>query len=47
MDKSAPVPAPDPIATSRTRSVETDAIDVIEARSAPGAAPARRSRRKR
>ncbi len=47
MDKSAPVPAPDPIASSRTRSVQTDEIDVIETRIAPGAAQARRTRRKR
>jgi aquaporin Z len=46
MDKSAPVPAPDPAATSRTRSVEIDEVDIIQSENAPGA-PRRRTRRKR
>jgi hypothetical protein len=46
MDKSAPVPAPDPSASSRVRSVEVDEIDVVETDIAPGA-PRRRTRRKR
>ncbi len=47
MDKSAPVPAPDPAASTRTRSVETDEIDAIEAQVAPGVGARRRTRRKR
>ncbi len=47
MDKSAPVPAPDPSASTRVRSVTPDEIDVIEAKAAPAAAPRRRNRRKR
>ncbi len=50
MDKSAPVPAPDPSASTRVRSVNPDEIDVIEAKAAPAAssaAPKRRNRRKR
>jgi aquaporin Z len=46
MDKSAPVPAPDPSASTRVRSVETDEIDIIEMENAPGS-PRRRTRRKR
>ncbi len=47
MDKSAPVPAPDPSASTRVRSVTPDAIDEIQAGAAPAATPSRRSRRKR
>lgn len=47
MDKAAPVPAPDPAASTRTRSVDPDVIDLIEAQAAPGASPRRRTRRKR
>jgi aquaporin Z len=46
MDKSAPVPAPDPAASTRVRSVEVDEIDVIQEGNAPAAAR-RRTRRKR
>ena len=46
MDKSAPVPAPDPSASTRVRSVEVDEIDVIQEGNAP-AGPRRRTRRKR
>lgn len=50
MDKSAPVPAPDPSASTRVRSVTPDEIDVIEtgiAPAAPASASRRRNRRKR
>jgi MIP family channel proteins len=47
MDKSAPVPAADPSASSRVRSVEVDEIDLIETSNAPSAAPRRRTRRKK
>lgn len=47
MDKRAPVPAPDPAASTRVRSVDTDEIDLIEAEIAPPAQPRRRTRRKR
>ena len=46
MDKAAPVPAPDPAASTRTRSVEPDAIDSIETDIAPKPTPRRRTRRK-
>jgi hypothetical protein len=47
MDKSAPVPAPDPSASTRARSVTPDDIDAIQVDNAPAATPRRRSRRKR
>ncbi len=47
LDKSAPVPAPDPAASTRVRSVEVDEIDVIQTDNAPAPTPRRRSRRKR
>ncbi len=46
MDKSAPVPAPDPAASTRVRSVEVDEIDRIQTQNAPES-PRRRTRRKR
>lgn len=47
MDKSEPVPAPDPSASTRVRSVTPDEIDEIQAGAAPANPPRRRSRRKR
>lgn len=50
MDKNAPVPAPDPDASTRVRSVKPDSIDAIETSIAPSAQapaqPARRNRKK-